>query len=565
MRIRTFSFEKLIEELKPKRDQSHTPIFQVYLNLLSYEREMTKMPGLELSGVATPLPSKFDLTLYVTELPKGIRFRVIYNPDLFDRASVEEMMEQLRCLCAQIVREPSRKISLFSLVTPPAAKLLPNPATSLGSRWEGSVQELFSQSARKWPSHLAVKDERESWTYEQLEKQSNQLANYLLANNIERQDVVAIYGHRSATLVWAVLGVLKAGAAFCILDPTHPDSRSIEYLRAAKPRGWLQIADTSSALDETITELAPRCRLLLSNVPDLLLNCSADDPCIDVGPDDLACLVFTSGSTGKPRGVLGRHQPLSHYGAWVAETFGVDDSDRFSMLSNLSHDPLQRDIFTALQAGAALCIPDQEGIANPGWLAQWMARERISVSNLTPPMIRLLTASERCEIPNLRYAFVVGDVLTRSDVARLREFAPAATCINLYGATETQRALGYYVVPASATEKESLPVGKGIDEVQLLVLNEAQRLAGVGEVGEVYVRSPHLARGYLDDDPLTRERFITNPFTNLAADRLYRNRRPRALLAGRQRRTRRSQRSAGANQGFPRRAGRSGVSAQETQ
>jgi len=529
-------FEKLIEELKPKRDQSHSPIFQVYLNLFSFQRGVTNLPGLEITSLETPAPSKFDLTLYVIEEQTEIRFRLVYNTDLFEQRSIVEMMDQLPHLLSQIGREPSRKISHFSLVTPRTAELLPDPTKALGSSWQGTVQDLFSQCARKWPNHLAVKDELESWTYAELEAQSNRLANYLLDEgfgDLKRQEIVAIHGHRGAALVWAILGVLKAGAVFCILDPTHPDSRSVEYLRVAKPRAWLQIeaaGKISSTLDEAVTSLSPVCRLLLSSGLDGLKNYSTDDPRVDVGPDDLASLTFTSGSTGSPKGVLGKHQSLSHYAAWVATTFDINQSDRFSMLSNLSHDPLQRDIFTPLQLGAALCIPDHEKIGEPGWLAQWMARERVSVSNLTPPMIRLLAQTttdftvDDTRIATLRYAFVVGDILTRSDVARLRKLAPSVTCINLYGTTETQRALAYYIVPdqVSGSEKESLPIGRGIDEVQLVVLNEARQLCGVGELGEVYVRSHHLARGYLDDAALTKERFIGNPFTNDASDRLYR-------------------------------------------
>jgi acyl-coenzyme A synthetase/AMP-(fatty) acid ligase/acyl carrier protein len=197
------------------------------------------------------------------------------------------------------------------------------------------------------------------------------------------------------------------------------------------------------------------------------------------------------------------------------------------MLSGLSHDPLQRDIFTPLWLGAAICIPDSEAIGTPG-LARWMAQEKISFAHLTPAMAELLTetAAPDCRISSLRYAFFVGDKLTRRDVAKLRRLAPEVTCINSYGSTETQRAVGYYAVPQELSLKESrdrtvYPLGRGMKDVQLLVLTDRRRLAGVGEVGEIYVRSPHLARGYLGDEALTQARFSTNPFTGAVGDRLY--------------------------------------------
>jgi amino acid adenylation domain-containing protein len=254
---------------------------------------------------------------------------------------------------------------------------------------------------------------------------------------------------------------------------------------------------------------------------------------VSVDADDLAYVAFTSGSTGNPKGILGRHGPLTHFAAWAVEMFGLNQSDRFSMLSGLSHDPLHRDIFTPLQLGATICIPDSEDLGAPGRLAAWLRQQAITIANLTPAMGQFLgettATATGAQIESLRYTFLVGDVLTRRDVSRLRKLAPSLTCVNLYGATETQRAVGYFIVPgpAEATaesdrEKEVLPLGKGIRDVQLVLLNASRQLAGIGEVGEIYFRSPHLAKGYLGDDLLTRERFLLNPFTKASGDRLYR-------------------------------------------
>jgi len=196
------------------------------------------------------------------------------------------------------------------------------------------------------------------------------------------------------------------------------------------------------------------------------------------------------------------------------------------MLSGLAHDPLQRDIFTPLWLGATLCIPDPE-IVGTSKLAQWMAEMHVSFAHLTPALAELLTdsAASDCCLPALRYVFFVGDKLTRRDVSRLRGLAPGVTCIASYGTTETQRAVGFNLIsedtePRERCHREAYPLGRGIRDVQLLVLTAGQRLAGIGELGEIYVRSPHLALGYLDEE-LTRVRFLTNPFTSAPGDRLY--------------------------------------------
>jgi len=269
---------------------------------------------------------------------------------------------------------------------------------------------------------------------------------------------------------------------------------------------------------------------------------------VNVDADDLAYVAFTSGSTGNPKGILGRHGPLTLFTSWAAEMFGLNESDRFCMLSGLAHDPLHRDIFTPLQLGGTICIPEAEDLEAPDRLTAWMKQQSITVANLTPAMSQLLSEADPATtgemIESLRYSFLVGDVLTKRDVSRLKRLAPSITCVNLYGATETQRAVGYYIVPDAfndavwksgpggppvnhapeerATIKEVLPLGKGIKDVQLLVLNGSRQLCGVGEAGEIYFRSPHLAKGYLGDETLTDERFILNPFTNADGHRLYR-------------------------------------------
>ena len=197
------------------------------------------------------------------------------------------------------------------------------------------------------------------------------------------------------------------------------------------------------------------------------------------------------------------------------------------MLSGLAHDPLHRDIFTPLQLGGTVCIPDPAMIESPERLRSWMGEQKISVANLTPAMSQVLTDGDFHEsIESIRYSFLVGDVLTRRDVARLKKLAPAITCVNLYGSTETQRAVGHYVVRGEIDQrtkgKEILPLGKGIRDVQLLIMNRGEQLCGVGELGEIYFRSPYFAKGYLGDEELTRQKFLTNPFTNDPGDRLYR-------------------------------------------
>jgi len=255
----------------------------------------------------------------------------------------------------------------------------------------------------------------------------------------------------------------------------------------------------------------------------LLASYPETPPAVPIGPDDLSHVAFTSGSTGKPKGILGRHGSLSHFLPWQTEAFQLTSADRFSLLSGLSHDPLQRDIFTPLWVGATLHIPPPDFVANTDRFAHWMADSGVTFAHLTPPMNAILTETAVADgtLSSLQHAFFVGDKLTPDDVTRLRRLAPNVTCINSYGSTETQRAVGYNPIPPTVDLTAApavLSVGRGMPDVQLLVLNKSGQLCGVGELGEIHVRSPHLALGYLDDEALTAARFVDLADVGLVTD-----------------------------------------------
>ena len=540
-------FEKLLVELQPERDLSRTPLFQIFFNMLNLESGQQQLPGLTAEVLEAPeIGSKFDLTIYLAERDETIHMTAVYNSEIFTIERIGELLSQYSYILSQIITDPDKKLTAYSLVTQKAAAVLPDPRQPLDARWHGAVHTQFSRNANQFPDHVALVDRSGRWTYQELEAYTNKLAHFLQDQRLEPQRAVAVYGYRSAALVWAVLGILKAGGAFLILDPAYPVARQLDYLQIANPQGIIQLEAAGrlpAELETWVGNASGTCRLTLpddspSNLKHVLNDYPINDPDLPIGPDDLAYIAFTSGSTGKPKGVMGRHGPLSHFLPWQCEIFNLSRADHFSMLSGLSHDPLQRDIFTALWAGASVHIPNPEKIGDPGWLSQWMRQEEITFSHFTPAMAQMLAesasrevASER-KLPTLRYAFFVGDKLTRHDVNQLGRLAPNVTCVNSYGSTETQRAVGYLMVDPGKISHTSdngqsgkavIPVGRGMKDVQLLVLTSTQQLAGVGELGEIHVRSPHLAKGYLGDNSLTHERFITNPFTNIPGDRLYKS------------------------------------------
>jgi amino acid adenylation domain-containing protein len=542
-------FEAVLARLGLRRDLSRTPLFQVLFNLLNLPATELSLPGLELRAlIPAEVESKLDLTFYISEAEARIGINLVYNADLFDAARMEDLLAQLELFLDEALEKPEEPVTGLPLVTAAMRQVLPDPTLALDRSWIGSVYELFAAAAARAPERAAVADASNASdtagvrTYGALLEASRRVAGWLAARGVRKGDPVAILAVRTAPLVEAVLGVLGAGAAFVMLDSAYPPLRQLEMLRLASPRAWISFAGEAGAISAEVRSWLQEAGCPCLELPPggaaavaELAPFACEAPEVRVGPEDLACIGFTSGSTGGPKGVLGLHGSLSHFLPTHCRMFGLGPDDRFSLLSGLGHDPLQREIFTPLYLGGTIAVPDPADYGLSGRLAAWLCREQVTVSHLTPTLGQLLTElpadGTRELVPSLRRVLLVGESLTRKDVARLRALAPGVTCVNLYGSTETQRAVGYHPVTAEEAEatagmteraQQVLPLGRGVPDVQLLVLPPGGGLAGLGELGEIAVRSPHLARGYLGNPELTAQRFQVNPFTGEPADRMYR-------------------------------------------
>jgi len=530
-------FEKLVLELQPERSTSQTPFFQVLFNFANLPDLGFQLPGLEIGmESAVDLGAKLDLNFYLFEAPDGLDLQLVYDADLFDRARMQELLRQYEHLLRQIARDPQLPAGRFTLRSEVAEPNLPDPRAALPSLFRGTIAERFSRNSAEHPEQIAVEDPWTRWSYAEVDARSAAVARRLLASGIGKGDVVAIWAHRSAALVEGLLGILRAGAAFVVFDPAYPLARLLDYLELSRPKLLLQLAAAGplpepleAALSGGGTHLLPLSAGGFEQISEVF-----EGPTL--GGDDLAYVAFTSGSTGKSKAILGCHASLTAFLPFVAEKFGLAGQDRHSLLSALSHDPLHRDVLMPLYFGATLVIPDGEELFSPGYLLRWVSEKGLTLLNLVPAMLQLLVqrvADGPQTLPALRRVFTVGDVLQRSDVDALYALAPNAIAINLYGSTETQRAVSYVVLPRSTQDldseselgtlglqKASLPVGRGYDGVQLILLNGQGELTGVGEVGEIHMRSHYLARGYADAAQ-TRERFLANPWGQESGDRLY--------------------------------------------
>lgn len=476
-----------------------------------------------------------------------------YNQRLFSSARIATVLKQLGRIVAGAISNPEEAIGRIDFMTEDQQALLPNPTSDLNwSKFRGAIHDIFSENAEKYPNNLCVVETksasapRREFTYKQINEASNILGHHLVQSGIQRGDVVMVYAYRGVDLVVAVMGILKSGATFSVIDPAYPPERQNVYLDVARPRALVVIEKATrdaGELSETVRSFVRENLELRTEVPalrlcddgallggsvngqDVLSNQTAmkSKPVgVVVGPDSNPTLSFTSGSEGRPKGVLGRHYSLAYYFPWMAKTFKLSQNDRFTMLSGIAHDPIQRDIFTPLFLGAQLLVPAREDIQNER-LAEWMQEYGATVTHLTPAMGQILVGGASAQFPTLHHAFFVGDILIKRDCRSLQSLAPNVNIVNMYGTTETQRAVSYFEVPSYSSQgsyldtmKDVIPAGRGMVDVQMLVVNrfDPSRICAVGEVGEIYVRAAGLAEGYLGSAELNQKKFIKNWFVD---------------------------------------------------
>ncbi|MFJ3793088.1 amino acid adenylation domain-containing protein [Kitasatospora sp. NPDC090091] len=512
-------FERLVELLNPERSLAHNPLFQVALNLLNSAR-----PALDLPGLTATAPSfginaaRVDLTFDLAEdhdadgAPAGIGGRVLYNTDLFDRESVERLVERFAAVLAAAVADPDQPVDRIDLLLPgERARLLEEWNDSARAVPAATVPELFARWVQQTPDAPALRFEGRELSYAELDARAARLAARLAARGIGTEAIVAVALPRSPELVVALLAVMRAGAAYLPVDPEYPAER-IAYL----------LQDSSPALLLTAGEVADR--LPDADVPRLLLDTGSDtgadlgaragvDAAARPALDHPAYVIYTSGSTGRPKGVVVTHRGVASLLASQLERCAVAPGSRVLQFASPSFDAAFWDLSMALLSGATLVLAPAERLAPGPGLVELLARERITHALIPPVAVAALPDDG---IPAGMTLVVGGEATSPELVAR---FAPGRRMVNAYGPTESTVAA---TLSAPLTADGAVPpIGRPVANTRVYVLDAALRPVPAGVVGELYIGGAGLARGYLNRPGLTAERFVAEPF-GPAGSRLYR-------------------------------------------
>jgi amino acid adenylation domain-containing protein len=517
-------FEKLVEQLQPDRDLERTPLFDVLFNYINTPQAHPTLPGLTLRlEDLDEQESKFPITLYATEQGDELRLLMVYQSALFSPERISGLLEQLSYLAEQIATAPDQPIGAYSLVTPAASAILPDPRADLPAPAHPPITAIIEELAACRPEHPAIAQRGRSWSYAELVQSARGIAEALVAQGLERGDVVAVSGPRSFGLIASMLAALMSGGKLLTLDQHLPHERRQVMLRAAGAT-YLLWADQRQPEAERDSSLITLHIDPNSGLSDATAHAGQSGVMLpQIRPEDPAYIFFTSGTTGVPKGVLGWHNGLSHFLTWQRETFAIGWQDRAAQLTGLSFDVVLRDVFTPLTAGATLCLPDDGDELGPEHVLPWLERERITMLHTVPALAQswLANVPQGVTLGALRWAFFAGEPLRDTLVKRWRAaFPESGAIVNLYGPTETTLAKCFYQVPAEPAFGVQ-PVGRPLPHTQALVLSEGQRLCGVGEVGEIAIRTPFRSLGYSNAPEEQRKRFIKNPFRDDDRDLVY--------------------------------------------
>jgi amino acid adenylation domain-containing protein len=505
-------FEKLVEELQPTRDPSRNPLFQVTFQMAEHNGAAAAGEQTLLRAIEVGLPtSKFDLRCDLWPADGGLGGQIEFSTDLFESETIARVAQWFETVVSALATTPDQGVADVRLMSAHEEHkvLTAWNNTEEDFPWQGCVHERFAAVARSSPDNLAVREGRVARTYGELNCDANRLAAELIRRGIRPGCLVPIVLECSVELVVAALAVLKAGAAYVPLDPSYPSERlGLMIQQALAP-----LVLTSVRHRDHLPAFVPQ--LCVDADAAAWSDASADDPRVHVDGRSLAYVIFTSGSTGQPRGVEIMHASLCNLVDWHQHAYAITTHDRASLYASPGFDASVWEMWPYLTAGASLHVADPAVRTAPEALARWMLEQRISISFLPTPVAESFLENET--LPALRLLLTGGDRLRR-----VPERPPPFRFVNHYGPTETTVVATCCDVPANGLKRKVPAIGRPIANARAYVLDRRGRPVPPGVKGELYIGGGLLARGYLNDADLTRERFVPDPFAPGFAERLYR-------------------------------------------
>ncbi|MBU2708592.1 amino acid adenylation domain-containing protein [Zooshikella marina] len=462
------------------------------------------------------LAEKFGISLIAGVQSSCMSFTLTYAAEKYEQAQIEAIFNSF----VDSLKQHDEGVWLS-----PLSQLLPisnRVEHQLLQHWNDTrcdfsdqthVAAILEHQVEQTPHNLAVADAKQRLTYQQLNERANQLAHYLIAQGVVQSSLVALSLERSVDTVISIWAVLKTGAAYIPLEPDFPQDR-VEYILSDSQAAVI-LAHSKHA--DSLVDYKER--LLLLDTPEthrLLADQQTQNLSVAVNPTDLAYVIYTSGTTGKPKGVMCEHRGLVNRIEWMQKNYPLAADDRVLQKTPYVFDVSVWELLWANWYGAAIIMAEPDGHKDADYLIELIEREKISTLHFVPSMLSAFTQTlgarpnALARLVSLKYMFCSGEALHLSQVKDIKALLPDVQLHNLYGPTEASIDVLFFDCNDPALSK--VLIGKPIDNIQALVLDENLRLLPPGAVGELHLAGVGLARGYLNNPALTAEKFVENPY-----------------------------------------------------
>ncbi|NEU79910.1 non-ribosomal peptide synthetase [Nostoc sp. UIC 10630] len=516
-------FDKVVEVLKPIRNLSYNPLFQVMFSFHDSPRPDLTLPELNITtNVALSNKStKFDLDVVLIPQhvgEKGISVIWEYNTDLFDAATIQQMAEQYQTLLVGIVANPEQRVSELPLLTQTQQQLLVEwNQTHREYPSQQCVHDLFAARVELTPDAVAIQQEGQQLTYRELSDRANQLAHYLQSLGVKPESLVGICVERSPEMIIALLGILKAGGAYIPLDPAYPEERLADIFEDTQ----LSILLTQKRFKGKIPDYAGKT-ICLDTDWEIIAQHSTANPITNVQLHNLAYIIYTSGSTGKPKGVMIEQRSLINFVITATHEYGINAGDNILQFASICFDTSIEEILPCLLVGATLVLRTEQMLHSSDEFWRCCREWQLTVLDLPTAYWHQLVAEltpEDSRIPeSIRIVIIGGEEVQLEKVKRwhssVAHFWHPPQLLNSYGPTE---ATVITTLDRLTPEASSVSIGRPISNVQVYVLDQYLQPVPIGVPGELHIGGAGLARGYWQRTELTAEKFIQNA----KLDRLY--------------------------------------------
>ncbi|MGE5400776.1 MAG: amino acid adenylation domain-containing protein, partial [Ignavibacteriales bacterium] len=512
-------FEKIVEELQPVRDMSHSPLFQIMFVFQNLKIKPLELSNLQISSFPLkPNSPNFDISMTIMESEEGLMINADFNAELFESETIERILNHYRYLLETLSKDPEIGIDDLQLLTGSEQKLILEKWNETGTGFspENSVIKCFQHIAESLIDTPAVQfaDSRNvkiEVTYGELNIKSDIMAVQLKKMGLGPEKIAAIAAERSVDMIVGILAILKTGAAFLPIDPSYPPER----IRFMIEDSGCEMILTQSGLKNIAGGLGKDvvCIDTLEEVADRM---GTDFAINHISSDNLAYVIYTSGSTGKPKGVMLSNKGVVNLAGVQKSEFNLFPGRKVMQFSSLSFDASIWEIFMALLNGATLCLCDRDTVMSGEKLLGYLKNNCINVVTLPPSALSFIPDDD---LPDLDILITAGEPATWS---LIEKWSKGRKYYNAYGPTEATVCSAFHQCRIEESIKRlTPPIGKAISNYKLYVLDKRMQPVPVGVSGELHIGGVGLARGYLNRPELTAEKFVPNPFAVIKGERLY--------------------------------------------